>query len=134
MLDEKYIENNVADLPIKFDRLTVESLVSGTDAIGENYKPINEQATLLKDNMPRFLWGLILSVFLTSFIWDFVAFGWISIVTVLIKLMGLTWNIYVGRTYGLLFPDTYLIPLSELRINELKKYLQWKKDNKKESE
>jgi len=130
-LEEDWIKSNINSVAIKYDVLT-SCIILGGFAPSSNKGQANEFVTKHKTTkvavaqLPRLLYSLMLTTFLSSLILDFVvsATAWINIIT---KVFTLCWNIFLTIRYA----DTYntTVTLKDIRFRNgiVEEYYLWTK-------
>lgn len=128
-LKDEWIDEHIEFLKVKNKKITRMLLTTGVQYSSNDDLPNKSASVLLQGLLPKFILTISITSILLSFSLDLVRLKWISILTIMIKILSCIANFVYGRNFAPQYVRGTTLDGLHKRIRWIKEYNEWKKIN-----
>lgn len=131
-LDEELIENTIDTTPVKYDRVTIGTLLSeyysdDEDAGPNEFVEKHENVQIVKYRIPKLLFSFGFTFLLSSIIFDAIVFNSAGLMSLTIKIFTLLFNMWSSTMYAKKHSLKITLHDARFRKGVLMEYDKWLK-------
>jgi hypothetical protein len=129
-LDDKLIDEIIDTTPVKYDRVTIGTLLSeyytdDEDAGPNEFIEKHENAQIVKYRVPKLFFSFGFTFLLSSIIFDAIVFNSAGLMTLTIKIFTLLFNMWSSTTYAKKHANRITLHDARFRKGVLMEYEKW---------